>query len=221
MYPYSNDDYYEPKTIIQQPQIKHDSLIDGVAVPGLQCLITGVLSGLAVGTLAAWMNGNGWRWGFGSFVVLTFLSWIWYRQGWNDRLERMLGIDMNRDGRIGPLPPPPVSVEPEKVTIELVQNRGQIGQRGDEIDLPYPDKLPAFAQQVLEGRAYSQSVLVGTGKLFSRPEYDALINALVTGGLMRWKNPDHHNVGAVPTLAGRAVLKHFLPAPSPAGKDGE
>lgn len=100
--------------------------------------------------------------------------------------------------------------------VEVIQDNGN---QGDIIDLPFRDRLPEFAQAVLSGKQYSQSVMVGTGKLFSRPEYDTLIDALVAGGLMRWKNPDHHNIGAVPTLAGKAVLKHYAPSPSPTEDD--
>lgn len=206
-----NDEPQTPSVFRQN--INH--LEGGVIVPGLQAAITGFVCGLAALALSAWLQWPYWAVG-GTVAAVTMAgAWLSFRGRWQWLLERITGADLNADGYIGqPLPPALPAPQPEKITVELVQNKGTIGERGDYIDLPYPERLPQFARTVLEGRQYTQSAMVGQGKLFRRDEYDTLIDALVAGGLMRWKNPEHHNIGAVPTAAGRAVLKRFIPSPT-------
>lgn len=211
MNPWEND-YYEPKTIIQQPQIKHDSLIDGLVVPALQAVITAVLSGLAAGSLAYWLNWPYWGIGLTAACLAALSSWLSYRSRWAYVLETMLGVDLNRDGRIG-APPivQPVQALPETITVHLTKNEGQ---EGAFIPLPHPEKIPALAATILEGRAYTQTALV-SGNILKREEYDTIKNAMLSAGLMRYKNPDAPNAGIVVTAAGRAVLRRFLPVKAP------
>lgn len=209
---WENDEYKPAYTGI----VKHDSLIDGVAVPGLQCAISGFLFGLTGAVLAGIFNSpHWWKIGAGLFVVATLITWLTYRAGWQDRLEKMLGLDLNLDGRIGAVrTPAPPQLPAPTIRVELQHQNGQ-----DWLDLPFPDKLPQFAASVIEGRTYSQTAIVGSGKLFSRGEYDILVSALISAGLAYWKNPEHHNQGWNLSSAGRAVFKRIASPTLPAEVD--
>lgn len=196
-------------TIIHTPAVKHDALIDGVAVPVLQMMVTAILSGLVVAVLAA-LAGAAWWYKAGAAVavVVALVSWLNYRDGWQHRLEVLLNVDLDQDGSIGDLPPVPPPLPPLRV--EVIEDGGRAASF---IDLPYPDKLPALARSVLAGREFSQVAYVGTGKLFTRSEYDELVTALIKAGLCRWRNDEHHNAGILLSGSGRAVFRRLADHP--------
>lgn len=193
--------YYAPPP----PVIHHTTspLIEGVIIPGLQCLITGLLSGLAALAVAAWLGGPIWAVGGTTAAIVGLYSWLSYRGGWNDRLERMLGIDLNLNGVIGPAPQP---AEPERVRVEVIQDQGS---KGDFIDLPYPSKLPELAAGIVNGKQFALSVWTGNGHLFSRSEFEEVRDEMLERGLLRWRNERNPAQGVDVTAVGRAVLKRL------------
>lgn len=211
MNPWEPNDPTPPPTIIKH-ELNH--LTGGVIVPGLQAAITGILLGLAALAITAWFS-LPWLAIGGTVAAVTAAgAWLSYRNHWAWLLERVLGADLNGDGAIGQ-PQPPMLPAPH-IRVDLMHPDGA---GADWLKLPYPEKLPTFAETVLQGRTYSQAALVGSGRLFSRSEYDQLIDALIAAGLMRWKNPEHHNQGAVTTSAGRAVFKRLAEIHSPTQPD--
>ena len=203
---------YEPRATKNGATYQADGLAERVVVPGLKAVIVAIPAGLLAGLLIGAFSLAVSIWyamPITSLIVFLVVFWGSSRRGqW--LIERLTGADLNFDGYIGQ-PQPAPQLAAENVRIELIQNEGR---RGDYIDLPYPDRLPQFAASVLEGRTYAQTAYVGTGKLFSRGEYDTLTAALSGCGLMRWKNPDFHNQGVELTYAGKAVFKR-LANPSP------
>lgn len=200
----------EPVRATTAARFTVNSVTDGIIVPGLKSLIlavpAGLLAGLAIGAFG-WQI-NAW-YAIPGVGLVVFITVFWRSSAWwNNVLERMLGIDLNKDNTIAGVPiPQPVNVPPASIRVELIQDEGR---KGDYIDLPYPERLPQLAETILGGRTFAQTTLVGTGKLYSRGEYDTLVAALINSGLARWKNPDHHNQGWEPSVAGKAVLKRFV-----------
>lgn len=212
--------YYEPLPPAM-PAVKFQphSLTDGVIVPLAQSAITGFLGGLAALAVTAWFKGPIWSVSGTVFALAALVSWLSYRGHWVWQLERILNIDITRDGHKGPPPAQePINTEPELVRVELVRDDGH---QVDWIDFPYPHKLPTLASAVLEGRKYSQSAMVRPG-FFERSEYDAIVDVMISRGLARWKNPEAHNIGWEPTYAGKAILRKFLKSHPPTlqGEEG-
>lgn len=200
----------ELKTIIHAPAVKHDALVDGVIVPGLQAAISGGLFGLAAAVLAALAGvPDWWKWGGGVFVSALLLTWLSYRHGWQWRLERLLGLDLNLDGSIG-RPSLPALPEPEPQRIRVVLEQ-QGGREVDFIDLPArPEQLQALASGITQGRTFALTAWAGT---FTRPEFEGLRDELIKRGLARWANERSHNQGIVLTPAGRAVMRRLAEQP--------
>jgi cell division protein FtsW (lipid II flippase) len=202
---YTGDNGIQP--VYRAPvTVKHDGFTDGVIVPLLQTVITGVLFGVAVAVVLAVAGVEWWyKAGGVAVVVVMLLSWLAYRHEWRYRLEAVLGIDLNNDGQIGaPMPPPVVELPPLKV--EIYDDGGRHAQF---IDLPSANKLPLLAREITEGRRqFSQVAWVNSG-IFTRGEYDELIAALIKAGLCQWKNAEHHNAGVLLTRAGRHVFKRL------------
>ena len=188
-------------------------------MPALQCLLTGLLSALAAGTLAALLGGNGWKWAAGVGSLALLAAWLSYRGDWNSRLERLLGLDLNRDGVIGAPEPEPAA---QPVRIELI---GDEGRKGDFIDLPAsPEKLKALASGIINHqRQFALSFWVGSGQLFSRGEFEGLRAAMLARGLAKWKREGAVNQGVELTPQGRAVLRYLAsadyPHPTRQGRD--
>ena len=195
-----NDYSYQP------PVIHHTTspIVEGVVVPGLQAAITGVLTGLAALAVSAWLKLPYWGIGATAFTLAALAAWLSYRGRWAWVLERMLGVDINRDGLIGQPEPEP---EPaQSLRIELVQDEGR---RGEFIDLPYPEKLPLLAGGLLEGRQFSLTAWTGKGQLFSRSEFETLRAELLKRGLATWNNPAAPAQGITLTGAGRAIFRRL------------
>lgn len=195
-----------------------DNLLNGVVVPGLQALITAILSGIVAGAVAAWLHLPYWGIGFTAAAVAALASWLSYRARWAYVLESLLGVDLNRDGFIGAAPQQPVQALPESVRVELIQDEGR---RGDFIDLPYPEKLPQLAAGLTAGRSFNQTAWVGSHGIFSRSEFDEVRDTMIERGLAAWKNPEAKAQGVTLTAAGRAVMKRLSNRPPtlPGGRE--
>lgn len=195
-----------PTTSFYRP----DPLRDGVAVPGLQAGITGGVCGLAALAVCAWFD-LPWLAIGGTVAAVSMAgAWLSYRGRWQWMLERITGADLNMDGFIGqPLPQQPQLPAPS-IRVELAQNDGR---QVDFIDLPYPEKLPALAAGLQQGRTFALSTWTGNGALFSRAEFEQLRGELLRRGLAEWVNESAPAQGIKLTAAGRAVFRHLSPTP--------
>jgi len=128
----------------------------------------------------------------GVWGVLTFLD----RKGLAS-LERPLGIDLNRDGRIG---------EPEWVRGEVTdEDKRQITR----VEFPFPnDRLRAVAQAILRGgAAFSRR---GLSNVISESQFHTLQKEFLKRGLCYWKNPESEQQGVDLSPGGRAFLRMYL-----------
>jgi len=187
-----------------------------VTIPLLQSVITGAFAGIAAGVVCAVLQLGFSAWAAGAvvWVLVTFGSWLSFRGHWQAVIERALGVDFNGDGIIGE--PEPALPEPQPLRVELYQDNGA---RGEFIDLPYSDRLPALASGLLAGRQFAQTAWTGGGQLFSRAEFEELRAAMLKRGLARWKNPQAPAQGIEITPAGRAVLRRVAGRDSPSPTD--
>ena len=73
-----------------------DSLRDGVLVPILQALATGILSGLALAGVL-WLAGveSAWRWSVALTPAVWLLMWLLSLSHWRASLEKLLKRDLN------------------------------------------------------------------------------------------------------------------------------
>ena len=206
MYQDENEHYQKP--IIHQT----DHLVTGVIVPGLQAVITAILSGLVAGALAAWLGWPFWGIGFTAAAVAALASWLQYRARWAFVLERVLGVDLNHDGFVGEPYAEPARVEPLRVIVEEDQ-----GRHVEFIDLPYPEKLPQLAAGLLAGHTFAQESF---NHILKRDKFNTVRDEMIRRGLARWKVPGAPTQGVELTPAGRAVMKRITESTTPTLPDG-
>jgi len=117
--------------------------------------------------------------------------------------ETITGKDLNSDQVIGP---PPLRVE-----ITTKDGKGKKAMRFLELRTS-EDRLELLARATLSGRPLSQSEWCGSGRPFSKNEFEAVMASLESAGLCRWRSPEHRSLGREATPAGRAFFKSILGA---------
>lgn len=198
----SNVDQYEYRRPARDASIESD-----VAVPGLQAVISGAMSGLSYLGLAVAL---GWpkplTTALAVLAAVTGVSWLVLlsahrRLLWE--LERVTGTDFDGDGETGRPTPPATST----TRVELVdQGHGAIRW----VDVPLSDdKLEELARALLKRRlALSRRQLSDDGVL-SEESYSAVLESFLDGGLAELKGRSR-NAGVQLTGAGRAFLRQYL-----------
>jgi hypothetical protein len=183
------------------------SFTAGVALPGLQAVITGGLLGLAAGMvagLAGWSRP--WAWGLGSWAVVQACTWSALLWRWLDLtkpLERVIGLDLDNDGYIGD----PEELPPPNVRIELVSP----DKRQTVIShLPCTQaQLVTLSTGLLAGQPFSESEWTGAGRPFSRREFRDLREEMLKRGMLAWRNEQAPSQGMIFTAAGLAAIRYF------------
>lgn len=103
--------------------------------------------------------------------------------------------------------------EPQKQVTQIRIVSNPSGDKKDEIhqdfDLPFPERLPELAQLALVGTPVSHTQFAGAGKLFSRSEFEELVESLVSAKLARWKSQRSRNAGIALTEDGIAAFRHI------------
>jgi len=176
-----------------------------VAVPIGQAVGTGVFIGVVSGVLAIWL---GWAWQIPILTAAIGAAVIWFVT-LNDmrallrRVEVWTGKDLDRDGHIGP----------QKHTTEINVRIEQDGRGPRDLFLRFegvrPEQLHELFKGALRGDSLSESKWTGAGKLFSKPKYCDVRDALLDAGLLRWQNEDAHAQGLSVTKSGKAVLQRW------------
>lgn len=186
-----------------RPAVKEDLLVPGcwvaygAAIVGLLALIGTLLVrdawelqtkecfAIAVGVgMAAW-----------ALLYWHFTRLLWDGLNFISTVEDITGLDINRDGAIGP---PPVTI--------TVQNPDSQHLRRIP-DICTEDQLRRFIHGVLiEKRTLAVAQWVGRGRPFSRTEYDAFMAQCHRADIVRWKDPAEPNQGRELTAYGRNLL---------------
>ena len=172
-----------------------------VGVPLFQALATGALVGAPVGAAAAWATGGPWWLAPAGMAAVSAAAWGWLlvdhrRLLWTT--ERVIGADLDRDGRLGP----PQVVRLEVMTMDEAGRTRQV----QILEIPgiSQEQLREFARAVTqEGRGLAVNYWTGTGKLFTRSQYETVMAELIRAGLVR----EAGRFGRELSAAGRGVLR--------------
>jgi hypothetical protein len=178
---------------------------EAVVIPLAQSVITGVFIGLASGAGAAVLH-------FEQPVTIGAAlgccvmagSWLSYRGRWAHMLEALAGVDLDKDGVIGEPPPP----QPTGTTIEIIS---EDRRAGDYVFLPgiEPERLQQLGAGLMAGQSFNQAAWTGSGRPFSRREFEALRGEFLRRGLCTWRNPAAPAQGCELTPPGEAVARYF------------
>lgn len=184
---------------------------DLTLIPLGGALVTGLLAGVACGTVAYLVEyPHPLEVAAAVGAVAALLAWFYFRSQAVDLFRALNDISQ-------PVPPVEKVEEPKiyaaTVKIDLLQ---EDGRAGNFIELPArPDQLAALADGLSHGRQFAQTGWTGKGQPFTRAEFETLRGAMLRAGLARWNNTRSPNQGASLTPAGRAILKHFETPPLP------
>jgi len=192
-----------------------------VLYPLLQSVVSGILFGIAVLSFFLFMHWpRAWEVGALSFALSQLAIWTWSVLRWNSwvhQLEKLIGLDLNRNGVIG--------YPREPLRIELIEDTGR---KVTFIDLPGTDEqLAELANGLLQGAPFSEGQWTGAGRPFSRAEFLALRDEMLDRGLITWNNINAHAQGMQLTRPGSAVMRQLLlmgsrmpPSPTPRARSG-
>jgi hypothetical protein len=182
-------------------------------VPLLQAIGTGAFITVVAGW-AAWLyRGFTWDMAVGSGLIAAGGFWVITVTA-NRKLlwvvETMVNSDLDQDGAVGQ-PTPPA----REVTLNVMhQNHKGVINQVFRFDLPAgisEEDFQEFAQGIVrERRGLAESAWAGTGRPFSKPKYNELLDALTAAGIVRWINPDAHAQGRELTEAGQRSLRRYL-----------
>jgi hypothetical protein len=131
------------------------------------------------------------------------------------KLEEVSHLDFNRDGIIGD---PGQSRIPEERIIHIhedeVKDNGHFEQH--RYTLPATEsQMEELAIGILrEDRPFAQREWIGSRRPFSDTEFRLLRNEMIRRGLLAPSSDKDSRQGFVLTVAGRKVLKEFLPSPT-------
>jgi HAMP domain-containing protein len=200
------DDWQE--AVYTEPS-RNASRESDLVVPFGQAAVTGFLTALLVLLGAAFLSfyleiGKGfWWWLSVGGLVFALVTWWKWRGLLEDtrsllrKAETIVNMDLDRDGVIG-----------ETVRLETVEKDQEGVRRGEIETLPISrERFEKFARGVSGGRGLAVSTWTGSAGLFSRSEYDALMDYLQRAGIVRWKNENAPHQGRELTRAGRAAIE--------------
>lgn len=200
---------------VRSPEIEADAI-----VPALQCAIIGVGTFAVVTPLALIMFGEaGWLVGVvasGIGVGAAALDAIYAARRSlyaTEELEDNLFAMQNSSAE--------ASVSSSEVT--LVVRREDVGVYPQILKRSLPvdeERLREFALVAVQGQPITQKEWVGRDKLFSRTEFDAVMQNLLELGLVAWASSRDAAQGRILTRGGRAALQAWIDGRVEWGKPG-
>lgn len=188
----------------------YSSLMQGVYLPLVQAGLTSFLIALAAGLTASLFEYPVLK-AFGMAFIYSLLGlWLILLLRWlklTEALERLTGLDINRDGSIGEAEAIESRPQVFSTRLELVSDAGR---RIQYLDIPIEsERLALFAQEVLKGASLTEASFTGSNKMFTRSEFTSLRDALLRRGLISWNSAGYPARGVHLTRAGRAALEHL------------
>lgn len=197
---------YEKRQPAREPNVHAD-----VAVPALQSVITGVLSGGITSALMSWLaydSQTAIATGGAAAMLTTAGMWL-LRMDTHQKLlwlvEVVTGRDIDGDQEIGK----PEPVDPVRLEVVTEPTPGKFA--GLNIDLPDGVDRVLFAHWasmvVNNGMSTGREHWTGKGRPFGRPLYDKFLTALEAAGIIHDYGDGR---GRVLTNGGRHSLQRFL-----------
>ncbi|SRR6266498_2516572 len=159
----------------------------GAWLPLLQAFITGVI--LFVLAAAFCYVFNVWDWFAPSLIigaVAMVAMWLVLQFRWLDltKLERVMGADLNGDGRVGPVQ----TRRSVHVQIDHIKGPGHL-ESGKMFDLPISEEqLLELARGTLAGIPFAEKKWCGAGLPFSLNEFRWLRAELIKRELLQMAN---------------------------------
>ncbi|MCW4004959.1 MAG: hypothetical protein NWE95_13730 [Candidatus Bathyarchaeota archaeon] len=181
----------------------YQSLGPAVLIPGLQAIITGILAGGAIGSLA-WLVDytNPWRvWLFGTFSAQA-LSWTAAIFRWMAIIHTLESWSPNND-QASSVTNTTTNVETLRLAVTQ-DNRIQIFNLN--ID---PQRIYQAAALVTDGASFTERDLTGSGRPLSQSEFRQLRDELIRRGFLHWRNPAEPRQGTELTAAGRHLFRQL------------
>ena len=178
-----------------------------VIVPLMQSAVTGLIVLVVSIVLAYKLNARDlftWPLVFG--VVAFGGMWFLLTRRWISltNIERMTGIDINRDGHVGT---PKQATAPTVIRFERVE-AGRYTSR--DIRLSASDKvLNQLADGFTHGRPFTEREWTGAGKPFSSDGFRALRSEMLKAGLIEQKSEHDPRQGFQLTEDGEAWRKKY------------
>lgn len=201
------------KSSYAERQFLH-TFVAGVLLPLGQAFTTGLILFIATLTLAVIVFDmiDPFKSALTIGIVSMTFTYLYLQRRWLSltSIEKVLNVDLNDDGRIG-------DEEPQTARIQLTEVKDNGHIHTDSIfTLPAsPEKLAALAAGLLNNLPCSEKQWTGEGKPFSSREFRALKVEMVKRGLLAYVNPRAPLQGYALTKPGRAVMKHYIPSPTP------
>ena len=197
----------------------------GVTLPLLQAGVTGAVCALVGLGVSLWLRWRSWPLvSLGAGVISFAAAWFYLGRHWLNLtgLERLTGLDLNGDGRIG-LEPSPLSAREEvRVYVAEVRSDGHLSGNQKVYDLPCDSKqLAELARGILGGLPFSERLWTGAGRPFSIVAFRDLRGELIRRGLIRLASTKDARQGYTLTLAGKHVLTGVLAELPPSPAEGE
>ena len=186
----------------EKSQAEKPDLVSSVFVPLLQSIITSLLCGSVGASLAYCFNWPVLK--VFSVTTSVLAAGVWIILLWDSRqilwsVEKLIGRDFNRDGKVGR--PPPINVE-----VITQSEEGKIKNiKYSQVPIGItPTDLVNICDIVLtQGKAFSRSNL----NFISANNYSKLIKYLMSAGMMVYKNGKNKANGVELTAAGRAFFR--------------
>lgn len=186
-----------------------------IYIPALKALVSGLFISLVALSLGAILELEPlWAYGLGAFSISSTAFWFKYSSSMLEYLERLLDLDINRDGYIGE----PGPQEPSWDRSSIITVLDEREKSGSYSQLPLPDKtMREIALLYLKSGSFSTRSFTGAGGPITQTEFNQLRDYLIHYGGARYRNEAHPTQGLVLTKKGEALLKAFLPSPTLAG----
>lgn len=196
------------------PSVAHEYLHRGetVKVQFWQAFGTGIGFGVLALVVALWQR---WQdpWMAGLIVGMLGMvgMWLLLQRNWvkMTTIERLTGLDLNRDGVVGKAEPQ--QVRRVRVQVDRETEAGHIGV-SRIFDLPASsEQMTALADGLLTGgMRFSVREWCGQGHPFSMAEFHALRQEMLRRGMIESVSDKDNRVGYKLTNEGRQVLQEFL-----------
>lgn len=169
-----------------------------------QAVVTGLLTGLPAGFLAGltgWSDPGLTGLLTGAGAALVF--WLKLVRHWQQLVTDLLYPDQPEQQPITDQLKPADST----LRLEVVQEGGNFVQYADL--QARPEQLVSLARGLMRGQSFSEDSWSGQGRPFSRSQFRALREVMLSRGWLTWRDPEAKAQGLQLTHAGKAVMKYL------------
>lgn len=179
----------------------------GAGLPLAQALISGLMAGLLVLVICI-ISRSRYILEVSGLAMLLVTAGVWYltQRHWFSLtdVERLTGMDLNRDGNIGE-PAPEV-----RVVIDRIKENGHFEQSRTSLPASQ-EQMQSLAQGILEYHLpFTVREWTGRGRPFSVEQFNRLRGELMRRGLIEAASEKDARRGFVFTPEGEQVLQGFL-----------